>query len=452
MTQMLPANAVVAIRRPRSIVFPPRTLLYHLAPQASESIWCESLTGYINRLGWTHHVSPRALVAEVINPQLPKPTPFVAAFCLQSAMGLNGNGEQSSVWGEVIGQLTGRPELHRLTLATLLGDFPPIRILRRTPAWCPACLTEWKTTGLPLYQPLLWMLQLVTICPAHGMPLVDRCPTCHKSQKVLTTTKTRPFECTSCTIWLGGESSPFPKEEDTAQLITWQTWVISALEELRAVSLGIGALSWQPFFTNLSCYLKERRAYARIAAAIGTDRTNFHNWVTKQDVTLETLFKFCYNCEVTPWQVMSGQLEPFERVMQEGARRSSPLPQRPNHRLNREHCLRQLHEALNENAAPPSLRQVGRQLGYSSTALLMYHFPEECAVIIQRHGEYRNQRKEQRLLKLRADIRHAVFSLHAQGEYPLIYKLSDVFPNGLMRQREAREAWREALQDLGLEP
>jgi hypothetical protein len=30
----------------------------------------ENLTGYLNRLGWTHHVPPRALVAQEIVPRL----------------------------------------------------------------------------------------------------------------------------------------------------------------------------------------------------------------------------------------------------------------------------------------------------------------------------------------------------------------------------------------------
>jgi len=295
------------------------------------------------------------------------------------------------------------------------------------------------------------MVQLVTICSSHRTSLVDRCPACHKRQKVLATNKTQPFECTSCTAWLGGESNPLASGEDTNQLLTWQMWVISALEELHAASLKDGVLSWRPFFTQLSRYLKERRAYSRVAQAIGTGRENFHGWVTNQDVALETIFTFCYQCGITPWQVMNGQLESLERVIREGASRSSPLPPRPNRRLDRESCLRQLHAALNESSAPPSLRQVERQLGVA-TGLLTYHFPEECAQIVQRHAEYRERRKEQRLLNMREDIRQAVFSLHAQGEYPLMYKLSTVFPNGLMRQREAIEAWRAALRELGLDP
>lgn len=68
MMLMLSASAAVAIRQPGSVVLPPRTRLYHLAPHLPESFWCESLTSYLNRLAQAHHVSPRALVAEVIGP------------------------------------------------------------------------------------------------------------------------------------------------------------------------------------------------------------------------------------------------------------------------------------------------------------------------------------------------------------------------------------------------
>lgn len=451
MNQVQPAKTTVAVRQPGIIDFPPRTRLYCLVPQAPESIWCESLTGYINRLGWAHHVSPRALVAEVINPLLPEPEPFSAVFCMQPAVALNGNSEQARTWAEAVGHLTGQPDLSLLTLTPLLGDFPPIRLLRRTPGWCATCVAEWKCTGQVLYQPLLWMLQVVTVCPTHQIPLLDRCPECHHRQKVLTTNKTQPFECTSCGIWLGEEASAHSAGEVASQLIVWQTWVISALEELHTASLTNGMLSWKSFFTQLSSYLKARRAYSRVAQAIGTGKENFHRWVNDQDPHLETLFKFCYRCEVTPWQVMNGKLDPLERIICQGVSCPSPLPPRFTRRLDREHCRAQLHAALGESSAPPSLHQVGQRLDVH-TSLLMYHFPEECALIVQRHALYRNQRKDQRLVTLREDVRQAVFSLHARGEYPLRYKLSAFFPNGAMRQREATDAWREAMLELGLDP
>lgn len=451
MSQMQPRACAIRIRQPGVIDLPPRTRLYHLVPISMETIWCESLTGYINRLGWAHRISPRILVSEIINPQLPEPLKAVATFCPQLAMRLNGNGEQANVWGEVVGQLTGHADLRCLTLSPFVGDFP-VRLLRSTPSWCPSCLAEWRSTSQPLYQPLLWMVQLVTLCPVHRIPLVDRCPECHKHQRVVAAHKTQPFECTSCTCWLGEEPGPYAGDSDTAELIPWQVWIISTLEELRAASLQVGILPWKAFFTQISSYLKERKAYAKLASAMGTDRSYLHRWVTTQEVMLETLFKFCYQCEITPWQVMNGKLDPLERIIHEGTCKSAPRPPYPTRRVDQENCLRQLRTALSENAAPPSLRQVARELGHASTIRLTKHFPEECALVAQRHVEYRAQRKEQRLLKICEDIRQVVFSLYAQGEYPLIYKLSPFFPNGLMRQREAIEAWRSALQELGLEP
>lgn len=72
---MQPTSVVVRVRRLECNVLqeediPLRSRLYSLAPREIGTIWCESLTGYINRLGWTHHVSPRALVAEMIVPLL----------------------------------------------------------------------------------------------------------------------------------------------------------------------------------------------------------------------------------------------------------------------------------------------------------------------------------------------------------------------------------------------
>lgn len=450
MTQMLSGSAVVAVRRQASLVLPPRTFLYHLAPHASESIWCESLTGYINRLAWTHHVSPRALVAQVINPLLPSPVPFVAAFGLQPAMGLNGNGAQVSTWANVVGQLTGRTDLERLTFVPFLGDFLSHRFLRKTPAWCPTCLAEWKAAERPLYQPLLWMLQLVTHCPIHHQLLVDRCPTCDKRQKVLATDKTRPFECTSCASWLGKESkSPLIGEET---VLRWQTWLFSVLEELHIASQKGGSLSWQVFFTQLSSYLREQRgASRRLALALGTSPANFHRQVTHQNVVLQTLLAFCYRCEVTPWQVMQGQFEALDRVLQENTCQPAPLPPRFTHRLDQDVALEYLLATLKTSGDPPSLKQVALEVGSDATLLARY-FPEECAQVIRRHAEYRNRRKEQRTQNLREGVRQAVFSLYARGEYPLRYKLSSFFPNGAMRLSEATEAWREAMVELGLDP
>src|SRR5712691_6608520 len=49
---------------------PPRSRLYGLVPCNIETIWSESLTSYLNRLGWAHGVSPRDLVVQEMLPFL----------------------------------------------------------------------------------------------------------------------------------------------------------------------------------------------------------------------------------------------------------------------------------------------------------------------------------------------------------------------------------------------
>ena len=84
---------------------PSRSQLYNLAPYEVGTIWCESLTGYINRLGWTHHVPPRALVAQEIVPRLDERLRLVApvgVFGTKWAMSLNGAGSMTQPWIDVL--------------------------------------------------------------------------------------------------------------------------------------------------------------------------------------------------------------------------------------------------------------------------------------------------------------------------------------------------------------
>src|SRR5712692_11216902 len=76
---------------------PARSRLYGLLPCKVDTIWTESLTSYINRLGWAHRVSPAELVAQELIPHVSMssghPSYQPTAFCRHAASILNGNGE-----------------------------------------------------------------------------------------------------------------------------------------------------------------------------------------------------------------------------------------------------------------------------------------------------------------------------------------------------------------------
>src|SRR6266849_610396 len=410
MSEIPQAHVAVQIRNSWHNMLPEehvlsRSRLYDLVPYEIGTPWCESLTGYINRLGWTHHVPPRALVAQEIVPRLDEHQRLVApvgVFGTKWAMSLNGAGAATRPWMEVLGYLTTRFDFHLLTLPSWVGDLSPRWQLRETPAWCPVCLTDWQTMGHPLYQPLLWMIRVITICPRHKIPLISHCFHCQKPQLVFAPSKRRPGECTACGQWLGKETNMVLDQDVSEELVTWQEWIWERLKELQAASLAAGVLTWEPFFRHLATYLQEQKGYSRLAQATGIDRTVLYRWVDPDDSyhpTLETLLKFCYVCQITPLQVMNGQLDQLQQTIQRGTELRSPLPRRQHQRVDRERCQMALQAALESREEPLALYQVARRLGYKARQLA-YHFPEECKLVKQRARDYRQQRKERYLVQV----------------------------------------------------
>jgi DNA-binding phage protein len=431
-----------------------RSQLYSLVPCEIGTIWRESLTGYINRLAETHHVSARALMGEVIAPQIEEqvlPAAPLAVFISQGMMGLNGAGVLGQSCAAILERLTVQTDLQRLMLSWWVGDLSPRRQLRMTPAWCPKCLFEWRSYGYSIYQPLLWMLQLVTICPRHGHLLMDRCPHCRKRQKAIGTNKARLGACTYCVGWLGARSQA-QHEELPDESITWQRWLIHALEELHTLSLVDGQPQWKPFFRNLARCLKEHRGYSTVARLAGISRERLHQWVNEDDTyapTFEAICKFCYACGVTPVQVMTDQLAGLQQTIQDGAATHFPRPRSRHRHVDREQCQALLQAVLDGREEPLGVSHIARRLGYDGRQLV-YHFPGECALVTQRAKAYRTQRKEQRLAQIREKVKQAMLSLHAQGMYPSQRKLRSLL-GGLMRAPEARETWHTTLRELGFE-
>ncbi len=439
---------------------PPRSRLYGLAPCQIGTIWGESLTSYLNRLGWRHGVSPRWLVAQEVVPHLSSDhrPPRLPTF-YQQAMSLNGNGELAQTWSTLLERLTGRSDLHLLTLHWWIGDLSSRGHLLVRPAWCPACYSEWREKSLPIYLPLLWQYQVVTICPQHKRRLEEQCPHCHKPQLIIATNQFQPGVCTQCGAWLGVESSAQPKAVSDDEAI-WQQWVIHALEELYRTSIEVSPPQWELFFTGLATCLQERGAHSRLERLTGIRRSLFYRWPSKPHSltlshpyvpSLETILEFCYACDVTPLQIMTNQLTPLRDFIQRDTVSRSVRPRRPAYaRINDQKCLELIQAVLDGKEEPLSIRQLALRLGCGERALNT-HFPQECTLISKLAQNHRRQQQEQRLVQICDQIRQTVITLHAQGIFPSHRRLRMIFPPGIMRMPEANVAWHAALRELGLE-
>src|SRR2546423_2268965 len=186
---------------------PARSRLYALIPCGLDTMLQESLTSYLNRLAWQHHISPRHLVAQEIAPRLNRSYSRnrLAAFSWSRAMSINGNGELAREWATILEDLTCRSDLHLLTGHAWIGDMEPYRLLRVQPAWCPTCYAEWKDQDRPIHEPLLWAFQAVTICMKHHRKLEEYCSRCQKRQSFIRF-QTALDQCVCCKTWLGSSA------------------------------------------------------------------------------------------------------------------------------------------------------------------------------------------------------------------------------------------------------
>ncbi len=423
--------------------------LYGLAPCELGTLWTESLTSYLNRLADLHHVSPRHLVAQEIVPALSQrySRNQLSIFSWSTAMSINGNGPLAQEWVNILEGLTSRSDLHSLTLQWWVGDLPSHKLLREKPAWCPACYAEWKEQNKPIYEPLQWIFPIVTICTKHLCKLEEHCSGCGKRQPFIRF-QTVLDHCLHCKTWLG--SSPSISVAPGTDAIEWQKWVIQVMEELRSARMSCALPAWEQFFTNVSKSCGGRGEQSRLAELAGLARGQLATWLRRSHTpTLQSILEFCYVCNVTPLQVLMGNLSSLKQVLQEGKTYHLPRARRPVHALDREYCLGRIRAILDGKEEPLGYVQLAQQLGHSGQVLL-HHFPQECALLSQQIKEHRRQQKEQRLARVQEEVQQATLALHGKGIYPSQNKVADLLsdPN-LLFQPEAKATWRALCQELG---
>src|SRR5262249_2902314 len=98
---------------------------------------------------------------------------------------INSIGNVAEHFAEVVGGLTGRRDLHYLTMLPWKPVLPTQLLTRGVAGWCPQCLNDWRDAGRITYMPLLWALEVVKYCPEHRCALQLVCSFCGKPQPLL---------------------------------------------------------------------------------------------------------------------------------------------------------------------------------------------------------------------------------------------------------------------------
>src|SRR6266851_6768959 len=439
--------------------------LYHLDPVGIGSPMVESLTSYVMRLAEAHSVQPHVLMCQEILPLLNRSYLYregqpdhnsLGGFWPQSSV-LNGLTPLAKDFVQLLSQLTGRDDLHCLTMLPWQEVISPTRLFRRTRGWCPRCYEEWREKNRIIYGPLLWQFSIVDTCLLHDRQLEWRCPnpTCIRQQSPLHP-RGHPGYCGWCHRWLGSSSSNNDQRSATRTVEerAWQQWVGDTMGDLlSAVSNPAVKVQQDKFVAMISFYV-DRVANGNIstfAQLLQVSIASVWKWQHEQDIPqLATLLKICSRLGISPLCLITGEWQEIFLLPNESEQEKSK-PSEGSEKRPKRRTRRQLRAALkrvlqSEEEPPPSMREMSRRLGYDA-GYLSRVFPDLCQAISARYMAYRSKSGAERLERHSQKVQKAVHSLHAQGVYPSCRRVEELLGlPGMLMELEVRATWKKTIQ------
>ncbi len=299
-----------------------RSYLYSLPPISIGTPEVESFTGYIARLAEAHGIEVGSLVNHVLLHRIPKTNGLFAGhlhsksrkwWIFNESHALNGVGICPRHWVSALEELTGVKRLDLLTLLPWADRLSRTHLLRTTRAWCPECYQGWRTAGLPVYEPLLWMFQIVTVCPFHRRILEQNCPVCGRTQYVFSS-KSRPGFCSRCRSWLALNQGIAVASETTDGNLPEQIWVAEKVGELLSANPPISARANADIFREnvrqlinaADCTLKWLREVTKVDVRVWLCSTSRPR--------IDTLLKLCGLWRISPLRLLTEPVPPDDHV------------------------------------------------------------------------------------------------------------------------------------------
>ena len=437
---------------------PERSILYHLDLFGVGTAYVESLTGYITRLAESHSVYPGVLMEREIAPLVAKQYAGANLHTIYShTSALNGTGVMASDLVQAVNVLTSHHQLHLLTMLPWSGVLPSRALMRSTRVWCSRCYEEQRIDRDETYEPLLWTLNVVKICPIHQQLLCDRCPHCHQSNLPLAW-RSRTGYCSRCGEWLGGLSPAAAECKDLTETeLEWHIWAANAVGELIAAAPTlVFKLPKERVANALSNCVKQfsEGNIAEFSRLIQAPKNTVWLWCKGKNLPqIDTLIRLCFCLRISVLDLLtqdvittiddSVKLLP-KSCVQKTRRAAVKLTDFDQVHLQLEAVL------LNHTIPPPSLEATARDLGYYRETLA-HNFRDLCHAISTKYDQYERARYLKSIKKCCEEVRQVVLQLHGQGIYPSEARVCQYIAKpGYLRYREVRLVLQETRKSLGL--
>lgn len=243
---------------------PPRSYLYSLQPCGTGSAHVESFTSYLARLAQAHGISISALIRYQLTPRFilhqscsktPKLDSSRARFeewfsqpqLLQETVAgawMDGTKQVEQVV-TALEELTLRQDLRYLTLLPLQSLLSLRHVFHTEQLWCPGCYQESRDLKAFFYEPLLWALDIVNVCPRHQCYLQLWCSNCRSLQPFLNLQGQRGY-CCVCRNWLGRFLEPQVCHYSKTKQTAWDFWAAEAVGQILAAMPLLSGMNRKP--------------------------------------------------------------------------------------------------------------------------------------------------------------------------------------------------------------
>lgn len=409
--------------------YPPRSELFHLKPEGIGTPFVESMSSYVNRLAEEHRTPVGALIADVISKKLAseycrQKTQFGRSYTPIGAQ--NGIGYIAEQWNGALSLLTMRKGLEHLSLLFYRNILTENKLLRKYKAWCPRCLHEmaYDNEGT-IYEPLLWKIEAVKVCPRHLQPLETICPKCRRQPDHLSTHSRNGF-CSrySCKArWLGNNIDLSLDEKDVQAELRYTTEVGKLLELT-------GKLSSAPDRDFVAWYVSAlvdnhtRGNISGFATLLKIPRENASHWKNGVNVPrLSKLLKMSifFNDSLTDrlkeWDslqakgniILSGTPIPSANIVRELKHQNLSSKS-----LKAEEMLKNI---VNGIEAPIAIKSIARVCG-CHPSLLYLHFKELCHRVTVMRKQSIKELQEIRHQRFLTSVSEAKSNYTSKGIYP----------------------------------
>jgi transcriptional regulator with XRE-family HTH domain len=359
---------------------PTRSHLYHLAPIGVGTPYVESLSSYVIRLAEAHCVNPVNIIsAEILQCTGTRYWRANDARDLgRLSRMMNGTGCVAVSLRDALQKLTLRVDLTYLTMIPWKEVVPHRGLLRASQSWCPICFSQWARDSKVIYNPLLWSLQAIEVCPEHNCLLMTNCPTCHSLINIFCPQSRMGF-CSHCGHWLADDS----RVNNYAPLSGSSLNIAKTIAGLLANSTLYATPSREKIAASLaSCIAQWNGNLEGFANFTRINKNLLSDWLQGRHIPeLASLSKVCIIVGVSLTDFLLKQ--PQLHIAADCSKRSD----QGKGRLSLVRTYKELKSACRRDP-PISLNAVAKSLGLSRSHVYR-HFPGLCQFIIERYEAYK---------------------------------------------------------------